>query len=763
MSKEKVNQREFLIQNTTYAFIISLVFPLFALLLEFLKRTDLPFNLKGISTIYSENPIQWIVLMLVIIVPVVVYLFLNFFYSRISEKENKIIFEQARSKKVNLFVRKLIQEDFSQNYEVSGEEDELGNTLSDLRNALKGNKEQLEKRRIEDQLRSWLAEGLAKFGDILRNNTDNMEALSYNVIRELTKYIHAIQGSIYLLNNDDPGNIYFQQTAFYAYDRRKVADQKIKWGDGLIGTAALEHKSIYMTRIPDSYVKITSGLGQTNPKSILITPLISGEEIYGVIELASLTPMKDHEINFVERVAESIGSTIATVKTNVKTSSLLEESRQHSQAISAQEEEMRQNMEELQATQEELARQADRFVKLENTVNHTMIRADYDRYGTLLYANTKFLSKLEYTSNSDVEGKNINMFIGEKDREWFDEIWKNLSKGGRHFEGYMKHVSKSGKDLWTMATYTCIRGENDEVERILFLALDTTEQKKLSLRVEGIVDAVDKSSIKIELSSNGSIIDFNENLVFALRYDEKELKNLSIFDIIDKIELENFSNKWETVVRGIGFQGVFKLWVKDGEKWLRGAFSAVYDMYGDVTRVLFIGHEITNEKKMDIELRNQTEILKKQEKLLRESEKELSRKLREARMEMQNQFKEIERIKIRNERTLEGALDAILTTSHDNKIIFFNKAAEELWGYSREEVMGQDIGVLFSNQAIEEDDFLLKFTGPGDEKIIGVRKEIKIFTKNKEEKPVLILLSKAQVDQENTYTAFIQNIEVELF
>ncbi|NJK86773.1 MAG: PAS domain S-box protein, partial [Bacteroidales bacterium] len=403
----------------------------------------------------------------------------------------------------------------------------------------------------------------------------------------------------------------------------------------------MKEKSIYITRIPDSYVKITSGLGLTNPKCILITPLISNDELYGVLEIASLELIKEYEINFVERVAETIASTISSVRTNVKTARLLSESRERAQAISSQEEEMRQNMEELQATQEELARQAERFVKLENTVNHTMIRADYNPDGILLYANTKFLSKLEYTSNSDVEGKHINMFIGEKDREWFSEIWKNLSKGGRHFEGYMKHSTKSGKDLWTMATYTCIRGEDGNVERVLFLALDTTEQKKLSLRLEGIVDAVDKSNIKIELSSNGNIIDFNENLIFSTGYDDKEIRNLTIFDLIDKIELDNFSNKWETVVRGIGFQGQFKIGTKNNShKWFRGAFSAVYDMYGDVTRVLFIGHDITNEKQMEIELRSQTDILKKQEKLLRESEKELSKKLREARLEMQNQFKE---------------------------------------------------------------------------------------------------------------------------
>ncbi len=757
---EAENQKEFVNQNTFYAFVLSLFLPVIGIFIEILVRDNLQFNFTGLKMIYSENPVHWIILLLVIIIPLATYLYTGIFSRQLRMKQKQLDFELDRTKRINDFTQKLIGGDFTAGFTLSDEDDILGKSLLNLRDTLKKNKEIQDEQRSKDEQRRWVAEGLAKFGDILRNNNDNMELLSFNIVRELCKYINAIQGSFYLLDDDDKENMFFQQTALFAYDRKKFADKKIKWGDGLIGTSALEKKTIFMTKIPDSYVSITSGLGKSNPKCLLIVPLIAEEELYGIIEFASYEVLQQHEVNFVERVAENIAATISGVRINLKTTRLLDESQERAQAMSAQEEEMRQNMEELQATQEELARQAEKFVKLENTVNHTMIRADYSVDGTLIYANTKFLKKLEYSSNSEVEGKHISLFIGDKDKEWFNKIWSDLSKGGRHFEGYMKHVTKNGKDLWTMATYTCIRGEDGSVDKILFLALDTTEQKKLSLRMESIVDAVDKSGIKIELSSNGGIFEFNDNMLYLFGYEDKDIKNLTVFDLIDTLEIENFNNKWETIVKGISFQGQFKMRSKSQETlWIRGAFSAVYDMYGDVTRVVFIGHDTTNEKQMDIELRQQTETLKKQEKQLRESEKELSRKLREVRIEMQNQYKEIEKIKIRYERTLEGVLDGVLVTSNDNKVIFFNKAAERIWEYTRNEVLGQDVGILFKDSSIEEDEFLARYTGPGDNKIIGVRKEVEIASKSGEGKKVLMLLSNAKIDKENNYTAFIQTIE----
>ena len=71
--------------------------------------------------------------------------------------------------------------------------------------------------------------------------------------------------------------------------------------------------------------------------------------------------------------------------------------------------------------------------------------------------------------------------------------------------------------------------------------------------------------------------------------------------------------------------------------------------------------------------------------------------------------------------------------------------------------------MLFSNDSMQSDDFVKKFVNPDMEKIVGERREIPIKNKFGEDVPVLFLLSEAEVGDDHSFTAFIQNIEVELF
>ena len=108
-------------------------------------------------------------------------------------------------------------------------------------------------------------------------------------------------------------------------------------------------------------------------------------------------------------------------------------------------------------------------------------------------------------------------------------------------------------------------------------------------------------------------------------------------------------------------------------------------------------------------------------------------------------------------------LDAIVTTNQDGIVEFFNEAAEKLWSYSREEVLGQNVSMLFADTDIQQNDFIKAFVTPDLPKSIGERKEVPIKDKYGETVSVLVLLCEAEVNGEHSFTAFIQNIEVELF
>jgi PAS domain S-box-containing protein len=710
------------------------------------------------------NPVLWIYSFLPFILPAIAHSYNSRILKKLKKKNKELNRIRESSKKLPLFVHGLIsgQNDIKLNSD--DRNDELARSLADLQEHLRDTMTQDEKRRKEDEQRRWTAEGLARFGDILRGNYENIEDLSFQIIKNIVTYTQSNQGAVYILQEESLQEKYFDMTACYAYEKRKYADRRIEQGEGLVGACALEMERIYMTEVPDEYLNITSGLGQANPRFLLLVPLNINEVNHGVLEIASFYELEPYKIEFVEKIAETVASTISTAKINIRTAQLLRESQEQAKALALQEEQMRQNMEELQATQEEAARYSEQFVSFTNSVNQTLIRAEYDTNGILLYANAKFLNKLGYPGIKEVEGQHISIFVNEKDREWFDPIWDNLVRGGRHFEGYMKHVTKAGQDLWTMATYTCIWSHNGKIEKILCLAIDTTEQKKQSLDYEGQLAALDLSNLKAEYSIDGELINANEKFMDILQYSDDETEGITVYDILEKDEREAFQTTWDKILSGSPYEGQLKVFTRRGEgKWLRGTFSAAIDMYGDVAKIIFIASEITKEKQMEMETFKQTELLKDQEEKLRNSRVELRAKLKEAKEEMKQQFREIERIKLRNERTLEGALDAIVTINQAGLVQFFNKASEELWQYNKEEIIGKSVSMLFSEQQIIDDEFIRSYVSPGATKLIGQRKEASITDSNGEEKPVLFLLSEATVDNEHTYTAFIQNIEVELF
>ena len=249
--------------------------------------------------------------------------------------------------------------EFETDFHTLGSKDRLGDALIQMRDSLVESQKIEAKRKEEEDLRNWTTEGIAKFGEILRKDQNNMKALGYNIMSGLIDYLKVNQGALFVLNDDNPDDIFYSLVTAIAYGRDKFMKKEIHVGEGLVGRCVYERKTIYLTEIPDDYVKITSGLGDANPRCILIVPCIINDETLGVMEIASFTELKKHEIEFVEKLGESIASTLSSVKVTERTTRLLSDSRVKSDELTSQEEELRQNLEEMQATQEDLRRQME--------------------------------------------------------------------------------------------------------------------------------------------------------------------------------------------------------------------------------------------------------------------------------------------------------------------------------------------------------------------------------------------------------------------
>jgi GAF domain-containing protein len=327
------------------------------------------------------------------------------------------------------FASEIGKGNYNKEFEPLSEHDTIGSALLNMRNNLKKSAE-------EEGKRNWATAGLAQIGELLRQPYASSQQLHDQVLTFLVKYLNANQGGLFLLQ-DETNNVQLELVSCYAYNRKKYQHKMLAAGEGLVGQAFLEKDTIVLTQIPQDYLHITSGLGQANPRFLLIVPLRINEAVHGVVELASFQVFEKYQIEFVERIAESIASTISTVKTNEITRKLLDETQTQTEQMRAQEEEVRQNMEELMATQENQIRlqeelKANEKIMKENLQELQQAKVQLEKKeAELIQANeksqaraNKFRDKLE-AIDGEMENKTSQINVLKKANE---ELLEKLSK-----------------------------------------------------------------------------------------------------------------------------------------------------------------------------------------------------------------------------------------------------------------------------------------------------------------------------------------------
>ena len=413
---------------------------------------------------------------------------------------------------------------FDQEFKSYSEHDKLGVSLEKMKNSLIGAREEEEKRKREDEVRNWISNGIAKFNDILRTDNDDIEKLSFNLVRNLVDYLSANQGGIFLIEEEENKEPYLNLLASYAFERRKYLKKQIQIGEGLAGTCVLEKKTIFLKEVPEDYAEITSGLGKGSPRSLMIVPMNMDDQVLGVLELASFNEFKPHEIEFVEQVAESIASTMVTVKLNVQTAQLLKESNKRAEELSQQDEEMRQNLEEMQATQEELRRVKEEEKKvaekhqkdqeelmsrlksqneelnqmqldlvqetalLKNLMNFS---PDYiyfkDKESKFMRISKTMAKSFGFKKPEDAIGKSdFDLFTEEHARPAYNDEMKVIKTGKPIVNKIEKETREDGRITWVTTTKMPLIDGKGEIIGTFGVSSDITHIKKLEIKAQEI-------------------------------------------------------------------------------------------------------------------------------------------------------------------------------------------------------------------------------------------------------------------------------------
>ncbi|MBF0574013.1 MAG: response regulator, partial [Desulfamplus sp.] len=230
--------------------------------------------------------------------------------------------------------------DYSLRIEPESERDELALSLNKVMQTL-------EDADIVKRNQSWLKNGQAELSSIIGREQDII-ALASKAIDFIASYVNAFVGTLFV--KDEVKND-FRMAASYAFKTRKSLSNRFKSGEGLIGQAALEKKSIIFTQIPEDYIRIESSLGNISPKNIIVLPVIYEDDVKGVIELGSVLEFSKLQMEFLEIAAEILAVSINGAIFNEKLSLLLEQTKEQAEELKAQQE-------ELKATNEELEEQA---------------------------------------------------------------------------------------------------------------------------------------------------------------------------------------------------------------------------------------------------------------------------------------------------------------------------------------------------------------------------------------------------------------------
>ncbi|WP_345245031.1 CHASE3 domain-containing protein, partial [Pigmentiphaga soli] len=195
------------------------------------------------------------------------------------------------------------------------------------------------------QHQAWLRTGQTELAEQVAGQP-GLGELGRTILDFLSRYVGVAVGALYVRRDD--GSL--GRAASYGFSREgEQAEQNFHEGEGLVGQAAMGNRVIRLDDVPADYLKVTSGLGGSEPRQLVLQPIASDGVVNGVVELGFMRPVAERDLEFLQLASSSMGAYVSAALYRQRLRDALSETQQLNEELQVQQEELRTANEELEA------------------------------------------------------------------------------------------------------------------------------------------------------------------------------------------------------------------------------------------------------------------------------------------------------------------------------------------------------------------------------------------------------------------------------
>ncbi|WP_070000058.1 response regulator [Cellulosilyticum sp. I15G10I2] len=185
-----------------------------------------------------------------------------------------------------------------------------------------------------------------------------LEELAQNTMNNLCRTISGGTGVFYMYEKEH--NV-LKLIASYACSHKDELPAELLLGEGIVGQVGLEKKSFLLKPVRDENAMVRSVFINQQPINAYIFPIIHEEELYGVIEIASMEVISEIQLEYLDEASTTIAVNLYAAKQNAKVLELLHVSEKAREELDKKAEELEEANKVLHSQQRILKQQAKKL------------------------------------------------------------------------------------------------------------------------------------------------------------------------------------------------------------------------------------------------------------------------------------------------------------------------------------------------------------------------------------------------------------------